>query len=125
MAGGLAGLQVEGSEVADDRCEALGALPLERAGGFLVTASREELFDAAAIGSDDRVVEGPGADPEGFLGIEGLPGVRGLESGEREQALVHDRHHVAHRLAVLLPDLEFQGGLRLGLLRGVEHRAEA
>ena len=124
VGGRLAGLQLEGTEVGDHRLEPVCALALEGAGAFFVTADCEQLLDVAAVGADDGIIFIPGAYAEGFLGVEGGPGVRGLEAGEREESLVHEGHDVAHGAAALLLDLEAEGGFGLGLGRHVEHRLE-
>ena len=57
-------------------------------------------------------------------GVEMEVGVRRLEARQPQQALVHQRQHIAHLLAVLFPDLYRDLRLRSDRFGHVDHRIE-
>ena len=123
MTGGLPLLQQEwavkshhGLETVHDRFRAF----VQR----IVAADTEQLLDTAAISANHVVIQIPCIHAQRFPGVKRLPRLRRTETGQVQQALIHDRQRVSHLLSILLGDGYGIRGIRFQLGGRLDNRGQ-
>ena len=123
MPGGLPLLQQEraakshhGLEAVHDRFRAF----VQR----IVAADTEQLLDTAAVSANHVVIQIPCIHAQRFPGVKRLPRLRRTETGQVQQALIHDRQRISHLLSILLGDGDGIRGIRFQLGGRLDDRSQ-